>query len=174
MNFFVNPKEEAMETDRYGALCEAVAITPLGDLRGLVEMPLTGAAHQLRKRVLPTGHGWGNGRSRGSTRPRGYEISLRIGDDLGEPQLVTWREIAAAVQEAWRPEFTELYDAVSEARCRLLDKCDVPIQWPRGVDHYLSLLSQMRRIDRGIANELLLNVAAADPLFHVEPQGVLW
>lgn len=149
--------------DHHEVLVEAVGHVSVWQMRPIVELTVTEAAHALRRAIQPTSMGWGDGRTVGQTRPRGFEIR----PDYDSPSvLITWRELAAAVFIGWRPAFTDLHDHAHTARLRLDDAVEHPVDWPRGVDDYYRISAGIAAADRWIHDEVMLNVAACDPAFN--------
>lgn len=144
-------------------LAVAVEAVPMYVMRQIVDQ--ADPADGLRRTIVPTYHGWGNGRSYGQTRPKGYEIRLADNDDvvtIGPTVLVTWPEIARAIVDAWQPTYSALHDHAHRALRRLDDACENPIDWPRGVDDYYRILRTIHSVDEWIKDELVATVGRSD------------
>lgn len=118
-------------TDVESALVEAVAMTPLFNLRGCARAETVAQATEyLRRSIVPTCHGWGGQEWSGMTRPKGYWLrhhhdargSVVLESTRG--WLVSWRELASAARQAWDPPLLELYDRTRDLALRLPDDGD--------------------------------------------------
>jgi hypothetical protein len=138
--------------DEHEALLEAVRATGLHVMRGMANADRRATATEyLRRSVVPTAHGWGNGVWCGSTRPKGYWISHGY-DQPGI--LVPWWRIAEVILPTWDPELIRLYDHARELEHKLHDACHAN-EWPRGGDDYYRILRGAHAADQHIRATML-------------------